>query len=211
LAAESSSVIIISVKPHQVRSVIEEVRDVVSGKLIISVAASVPTEVIERAARGARVIRVMPNINALVGRSITAVAPGRTATEEDVRLALEIFGCVGDCVVVEEELMDAITAYSGSGPAYVLEFLEALIYAGLRIGLPRDKALELAIKTLVGTSKLLSETKAHPAELRELVVTPGGVTIEAIYALERNGFKATLMDAIYEAYKRAKELSKKLG
>jgi len=210
-AVAKSNIIIISVKPHQVRGVLKEVRDLLNNKLLISVAASITTKFIEGLVRGVRVIRAMPNINALVGESITAISPGSTAKEEDVKLAMEIFGSIGECVVVEEELMDAITAYSGSGPAYVLAFLESLVYAGLRIGIPRDKALELAIRTLIGTSRLISETKVHPAQLRELVITPGGVTIEALYALERNGFKATIMDAVYEAYKRAKELSERLN
>ena len=207
-AVEHSDVVVISVKPFQVAGVLKEVRDLVDyDKLLISVAAGVTSDFVERVlGREARVIRAMPNINAVVGESVTALARGAHAREEDMEIAKEIFGTVGHCVEVEERLLDAITAYSGSGPAYALVFIEAMVQAGLKTGIPRDLSLLLAAYTLSGTARLLLETGRHPAELRDLVTTPGGVTIEAIHVLERSGFRAMLMDAVHEALKKSLQI-----
>ena len=210
-AVKDADVVFICVKPHQVRGVLDEIRDLVKDKLIISVAAAVTTEFIERRAPGARVIRAMPNINIVAKSSVTAICPGKTAREEDLRVARELFDTMGSSIVIDEVYMDAVTAYSGSGPAYALVFFESLLLAGMKIGLPRDVALKLAVDTMTGTARLLEKLRSHPAELRDMVITPGGVTIEAIHVLERNGFRAILMDAINEAYRKSKVITESIS
>jgi len=210
-AVGGARIVFLCVKPHQVPGVLREVSDLLAGKLLISVAAAVATEYLESLAPGARVVRAMPNINIMAGHSATAISPGRRASEEDVKVAKELFELMGYCVVVEERYMDAITAYSGSGPAYALVFFEALLLAGLKVGLPRDVALELAIHTLSGTAKLLEKVKAHPAELRDMVITPGGVTIEGVHVLEKAGLRAIIIDAVSKAYLKSAEISRALN
>ncbi len=210
-AVKGADIVFICVKPHQVAGVLRQTADLLKGKLLISVAAAVTTEYIESLAPGARVVRAMPNINIIVGCSATAISPGKSAGEEDLKIAKKLFELMGYCVVVEERYMDAITAYSGSGPAYALMFFEALLLAGLKVGLPRDVALELAIHTLSGTAKLLESLKAHPAELRDLVITPGGVTIEGVHILEKAGFRAVVIDAVSEAYEKSAKITSLLN
>jgi len=210
-AIKGAEVVFLCVKPHQVPGVLRKISDLLAGKLLISVAAAVRTDYLETLAPGARVVRAMPNINITVGHSATAITPGRTASEEDLAVTKELFDLMGYCVVVEERYMDAITAYSGSGPAFAFIFFEALLLAGLKVGLPRDIALELAIHTLTGTAKLLEATKAHPAELRDMVITPGGVTIEGVHVLERAGFRAIIMDAVNETYRKAADIARALN
>lgn len=193
-------------KPHQVGGVLEEISGVVDGKLIITVAAGIETSFYEEKLPGARVVRVMPNINILSGYSATAICGGRSAGERELRIAEEIFSYMGYVTVVEERLMDPITAYSGSGPAFILEFFEAFLLAGLKIGIPRDLALKLAINTIVGTARLLEDDGRHPAELRDMVITPGGVTIEGVHVLEKSGFKAMIVEAVESAYKKSAAL-----
>lgn len=201
---------IIAVKPGQVKDVLEEIKDCVKGKPLISVAAAVSTGYIEKIV-DARVVRAMPNINAMVGLSATAITKGNSATQEDLDVAKEIFSHIGFVTVLEEKYMDAVTAFSGSGPAYVLQFYEAFLLAGLKIGLPRDAINQLALYTIKGTAKLLEDFERHPAWLRDLVITPGGVTIDAIHVMEEKGFKAILMSAIFEAFKKSEDISKLLN
>lgn len=210
-AVSNTDIVLISVKPYQVEKVLEEIKDLIEDKLIISVAASVTTNFIESFGGRLRVIRAMPNINIMAGHSATALCKGRYASEEDMILAKELFKVLGHVVVVEENLMDAITAYSGSGPAYVLEFFEAFILAGLKVGLPRSVALELAIHTIIGTAKLLEKYKRHPAELRDMVITPGGVTIEGIYEIEKSGIKSVIIDAVQKAFEKSVTLSSEIN
>ncbi len=210
-AVSSADLVLISVKPYQVANVLREIRDLIKDKLIISVAASVTTRFIESFGERLKVVRAMPNINIIAGHSATAICKGRYANEDDVALAKELFKALGHVVVVEENLMDAITAYSGSGPAYVLEFFEAFILAGLKVGLPRAIALELAIHTIIGTAKLLEKHGMHPAELRDMVITPGGVTIEGIYEMEKSGIKSVIIDAVQRAFEKSIMLSEKIN
>ncbi len=211
-AVSSSDILILSVKPNQVIPVLEEVREyVMNGKrLIISVAAIITTKYLEDRFEGIRVIRAMPNINIIARHSATAICRGRNVGEKDVMMARKLFEAMGFVVEVEEKYMDAVTAYSGSGPAYVLEFFESFLLAGLKIGLPRDIAYDLAIHTIIGSAKLLEKGDKHPAEYRDMVITPGGVTIDAVHILERTGFKADIIDAIKEAYEKARNISEKL-
>ncbi len=206
-----ADIVFLSVKPGQVRGVLEEISSEIEGKLLISVAAAVSTVFLESLAPGARVIRAMPNINVIVGASATAITKGKSAREEDLEIAKKLFSYMGEVVVVEEKYLDAITAFSGSGPAYVLQFYESLLLAGLKIGLPREVAQDLALYTIIGTAKLLEATSGHPAELRDMVITPGGVTIEGIYVMEESGFKAIVMNAIERACEKSKKIAEILN
>jgi len=210
-AASTSEIIFLSVKPTQVAGVLKEIGELLSGKILISVAAAVSTSYIESLAPGTKVIRAMPNINIVVKSSATAISPGKNASKEDVEVARRLFETMGYVVEVDEKYQDAITAFSGSGPAYMLIFFESLLLAGLKVGLPRDVALELAVNTVTGTAKLLEKLGKHPAELRDMVITPGGVTIEAVHVMEREGFRAILMEAVERAFKKSEEISKKLN
>ncbi|WP_297536533.1 pyrroline-5-carboxylate reductase [Thermococcus sp.] len=206
-AAESAEVIFIAVKPSKVGEVLGEIADLIEGKLVISVVAGVSLKELKRFAK-AKFVRAMPNIAVLVGESFTAYT---TELEgEDVELVEKLLKTFGDCVHVEEEHMDAITGLSGSGPAYVTVFLEAMVYGGLRVGLPRDLAKRASLQTLLGTAKLLMETERHPAEVREWVITPGGTTIDGVFELEEGKIRTAIMKAVDAATKKSGILSKKV-
>lgn len=205
----SADIVIIAVKPAVVTDVLEGVCDLLSAdKLVISIAAGVRTDTIqEHLAEGVPVVRVMPNTPCLIGAGASALAPGRYADSVHMDLACEIFGSVGLAVRVTEDKLDAVTGLSGSGPAYVYMFIEALADGGVRMGLPKATALKLAAQTVAGAAEMVLETGEHPAELRDRVTTPGGTTITAITSLEKAGFRAAAMDAVAAAAQRSAELS----
>jgi len=206
-AVASSDVIILAVKPKDIPVVVADVKDLVSGKLIISIAAAVPLNRMESIAPEARFIRVMPNILIEVGEAFIAICPGSRATEEDFETAARIFSRMGEVVRVEESLMDAVTGFSGSGPAYVFTIMDAFADAGVKIGLPKELALRMAARMMLGSAKMVLEEKGRPMELRDMVATPGGTTIMGIYELEKGGVRAVIMNAVEAAVKRARELS----
>jgi pyrroline-5-carboxylate reductase len=180
-----------------------------SDTLLISIMAGVSTAAIETALQqSVRVVRVMPNTPALVMAGASALCAGSHAVEDDLTLTEALFAQVGTTCRVDEKLIDAVTGLSGSGPAYVLAFLEALADGGVKNGLSRDAALTLAAQTLLGTAKLYLETGEHPAALRDKVTSPGGTTIAGLYALEQGGFRGTVMGAVDAAVARSKELGK---
>lgn len=207
--AQAAQVIFLSVKPDQVAAVLAEVRDSFSGQyLIISIAAGVPIAKMEAALpAGARVIRVMPNTPALVGESASAFALGKSATAADGELAQKLFSVVGVAMQVKESLLDAVTGLSGSGPAYVYQFIEALSDGGVAAGLPRDVATKLAAQTVLGSAKMVLETGVHPGALKDQVTSPGGTTIEGVHELEKGKLRGTVMSAV----RAATDKSKKLG
>ena len=208
--AAGSDVLVLAVKPQVAGAVLREISSAVSaGKLIISIMAGVKTTTIEAAfPEEVRVVRVMPNTPALILEAASAFSPGAHATHEDISVACSIFELVGKAWKVEEKLMDAVTGLSGSGPAYVLTFIEALSDAGVKNGLPRDIATGLAAQTVLGTAKLLLATHEHPALLRDKVTSPGGTTTAGLHALEKDGFRGTLINAVDAATARSKELGK---
>ena len=163
---------------------------------------------LEAALPQSRVIRAMPNTPTLVGAGMAALALGGRATQEDADLALEIFEAVGRAVVVEERLMDAVTGLSGSGPAYVAVFIEALTDGGVKMGLPRHLALLLATQTVIGAARLCLEEEMHPGVLKDLVTSPGGTTITGLHVLEDGRFRGLVMSAVEAATLRARELGK---
>lgn len=207
-AATWADVILISVKPQIMSHVLDEIKPTMKdSKLVISVAAGVPTTLIEKRLGGkVPVVRAMPNIAAVVREAATAICLGKYATERDRATAKQIFESVGMVVDVDEDLMDAVTGLSGTGPMYVFQILEGLSDAGVKVGLSRDIANALSVQTLIGSSKLIRETKEHPAKLKDLVTSPGGTAISALHSLEKNGLKALLIDAVEVAAKRSAEL-----
>jgi pyrroline-5-carboxylate reductase len=207
-AASTADVIILSVKPQTVAKVIEEIADVLKPhQILISVAASVSTAYIEKHLKNpVAVIRAMPNTPSFVNKGMTGIAPGPNAGREQVDLARFIFDAVGRTVVVDEKHMDAITGLSASGPAFIYIVIESLAEAGVKVGLPRDIATELAAQTVVGAGSMVLETSEHPAKLKDMVTTPAGCTIDGILELEEGGLRVTLIKAVVRATQRAKEL-----
>lgn len=215
-AVEQSDVIIVAVKPSTVPPLMDEIRDALrDDQILISLAASLPLGLVEKlAGQPMPVFRAMPNIPVVVEEGATGVSVNSVATAADRELVEGIFRSVGVVCFVEEENMDAVTALSGSGPAYIYMVIEALIAGGLKMGLSREISTKLAEQTVLGAAKLVRETGLHPAILRDQVITPGGVTISAIHELERHGLRAMLISAIETATdhsrKRTKALMEKL-
>jgi pyrroline-5-carboxylate reductase len=209
-AIKNADIIILAVKPQNMADVLEDMSDMIDkNKLLISIAAGITIKFIEKyCKKNVRIIRAMPNTPALVGEGATALALGNNATEDDLALARHIFSSVGITVIVQEDLMDAVTGLSGSGPAYGFIIIEALSDAGVKMGLSRDIALTLSAQTLLGAAKLYLKGDKHPAELKDMVTSPGGTTIAGIKAIEDGKLRATLISAVEEATLRSKELGK---
>jgi pyrroline-5-carboxylate reductase len=200
-AAAGADIVVLAVKPGTLPKVLEEIREVLRPtQILLSLAAAVPISLIEKLTdSGMPVFRAMPNIPVVVEEGATAVAANAHCTAEQ-RAAIEnIFRAVGVVVFVEEELMHAVTALSGSGPAYVYMVIEAMIAGGLKMGLSREVSTRLSEQTVLGAAKLVRETMLHPAILRDQVITPGGVTISAIHELEKHGLRSMLISAIETA------------
>jgi len=206
-----SEIIILAVKPQVMEKVLKDIASFVKpSHLIISVAAGITLRFLsQHLGEKAKIIRTMPNTPALVQEGATALCAGKGVREEDLRVAKEIFQAVGKVVIVDESLMDAVTGLSGSGPAYFLFILEALIDAGVKMGLTRETSSLLTIQTCLGTTKLLLATSEHPAKLRDKVTSPGGSTIYGLHALEEGGVRSSLISAVEAATKRSRELGKK--
>jgi len=208
-AIKESEIIIYSVKPQILASVLKETASCLDmSKLVISIAAGVPLAAIESCVnKKLRLVRVMPNIAAFVKESATAIAAGKHTHQDDINLAKAIFDSVGKSVFIEENiLMDAITGLSGSGPAYIFLIVDALADAGVQMGLSRKDALFLSSQTVLGAAKLLMETKEHPGQLKDRVTSPGGTAIAGIHTLEKGGLRTTLINAVEAATARSKEL-----
>jgi len=208
-AAKQSDLILIGVKPFQVPEMIAEIKPALSkGKTIVSFAASVTTRAIEEAAgMEIAVIRAMPNTPSALGAGAAALCRGRFVSDAQMELAERIFETVGRTVVVAEKHMDAVTGLSGSGPAYIYIIIEALAEAGVKVGLPRDVATQLAAQTAFGAAKMVLETGYHPALLKDAVTTPAGCTIDGILELEEGGLRVTLIKAVMRATERARQLA----
>jgi pyrroline-5-carboxylate reductase len=205
-----SEVIVLAVKPQQLAEVLHEVRSAVGPKhLLVSIAAGVTLrQMTELLGEGRRVIRVMPNTPCLVGASASAFTPSAAATAADVQLTERLLNSVGRGFEVPEKLLDAVTGLSGSGPAFVFVMIEALSDGGVRMGLPRDLATQLAAQTVFGAAKMLLETGLHPGTLKDMVTSPGGTTIAGLHALEQGGVRGALMNAVEAATRRSAELGK---
>ena len=201
-------IVILAVKPQIMAPVVRQIAPAVTRKkLLISIAAGVSTTTI-RAALGkeARLIRVMPNTPALVLEGVTAIAKAEGLEPGDLDTAAEIFSAVGRVVTLDEDLMDAVTGLSGSGPAYVAVVVESLADGGVKMGLDRITAMTLATQTVLGAAKLMLETGMHPGALKDMVASPGGTTIAGIAAMEEGGIRNTLIKAVERATQRSREL-----
>ena len=207
-AVKGADIVLLAVKPTQVRGVLEEIRPLVSPRqLVVSVAASVPTAFLEEnLPAGVPVVRAMPNTPCAINVGMTGLAKGKHATTADVETARMLFEAVGRTVVVDEKHMDAVTGLSASGPAFLWIVLEALGEAGVKVGLPRDVATLLAAQTMHGAARMVLETGDHPALLKEGVTTPAGCTIDGILELEDGKVRIALIKAVVRATQRAKEL-----
>jgi pyrroline-5-carboxylate reductase len=203
--------IIIAVKPKDFEDLLKS--EVCCGasenKLIISIAAGITTKYIENiVGKNIPVIRAMPNMGAIIGQAVSSLSAGASAKVDDMKLAKEIFSMIGDVVEVDEDLVDAVTAVSGSGPAYFFYFIESLCEVAQELNLPADIAKKLVIKTALGSIKLLHDLKEDPEALRKKVTSKGGTTEAAFKVLEQKKFKEIIKDAVQEACKRSKEISK---
>ncbi|HOX15214.1 MAG TPA: pyrroline-5-carboxylate reductase [Smithellaceae bacterium] len=208
-AVKNANIIILAVKPQNFPETLTEIRPVVTqSKMFISIAAGVTTDFIEKAlSKTPRVLRVMPNVAAMVGEGAAAVARGHFAKKDDVQYALAILNAVGLAVEVDEKFMNAVTGLSGSGPAYCFVIIEALTDAGVQLGLTRDLAEKLAAQTMLGSARLCLTGKQHPAQLKNMVTSPGGTTAVGLKVLEEGKIRSTLMAAVEAAAKKAKELA----
>jgi pyrroline-5-carboxylate reductase len=204
----SSDVLVLAVKPQTMAVVLDDIRNSVSDKhLVVSIAAGVPIRKLADGLHGtSRIVRVMPNTPCLLGVSATGFAAGPGATADDVALVERLFNSVGKAIALPEALLDAVTGLSGSGPAFVYVMIEALADGGVKMGLPRDAALTLAAQTVLGSARMVLETKQHPAVLKDAVASPGGTTIAGLHALEKAGFRSAIIDAVEAATKRSAEL-----
>jgi pyrroline-5-carboxylate reductase len=210
-ATEEAEIVVLSVKPQIMSKLLDEIAPVLTDKkLVISIAAGVPIAAIERkVGHGVRIVRTMPNTPALVGAGATALVAGAHATDDDLDQAKALFDAIGKTVVVDEPLLDAVTGLSGSGPAYIFLVIEALSDAGVKVGLPRAVAQDLAAQTVLGSAKLLIDTGEHPGRLKDQVTSPGGTAIAGLHTLEAGGLRTTLMNAVEAATLRSRELGKK--
>lgn len=211
-AVETADVVIVAVKPTVLPSVLEEIRwGLRESRILISVAAAFPLAEIENiVSRRMPIFRAMPNIPVVVEEGATSIACNDVVTPDQKQLVEQIFRAVGAVCFVEEDLMHAATALSGSGPAYIYMIIEALIAGGLKMGLSHEVSTRLAEQTVLGAAKLVRETALHPAVLKDQVITPGGVTISAVHELERHGLRAMLISAIETATLHSRKLSRKL-
>src|SRR6185503_18359006 len=211
-AVVGAGLVVVAVKPQDIAEVLAEIAPVVThDQVILSVAAGITTSFIEsHLGEEAKVVRAMPNAPALVHEGIAAIAAGRSAGDADLALAEEALGHVGAVVRVAETDLDAVTALSGSGPAYFALLAEAMIEAGLLLGLSRDVSTQLVVQTMFGSARLLRDENMHPVELREAVTSPGGTTTRAIRELEVSGVRAAFLNAINAATERSRELAERV-
>jgi pyrroline-5-carboxylate reductase len=203
-----SNLVFLAVKPQQMATVLAELKPALtSNHLLVSIAAGISlAKMSAELNQFSRIIRVMPNTPALVGAGASAFARGATATPEDGQLVQSLLSTVGLALEVPEKLLDAVTGLSGSGPAYVYQFIEGLSDGGVRMGLPRDVATRLAAQTVLGAAQMVLTTGQHPGQLKDAVTSPGGTTIAGLHELELGGMRGILMNAVQSATERSKEL-----
>ena len=208
-AVLDSDFVFLAVKPQFLKDVFDEIRkSIPKNAVIISMAAGVKIEKLESMAPGARFIRMMPNVCAQIGQAMTAVSYNSNISEAEANTAIEILSCAGKVEIVPEKLMDCVTAVSGSGPAFVFMFIEALADAAVKNGMPRAQAYTYAAQTVYGSAGMVLESGKHPAILKDMVCSPAGTTIEGVAALEENGFRNAVIKAVSAACDRSIALGK---
>jgi pyrroline-5-carboxylate reductase len=210
-SAAEADIVFIIVKPGDVAKVLKEISGEIKNKLLISVAATVPLKFLRKNAPDARIVRIMPNLGALVQAAYTAYCCEPNVTTEDKKKVRTLLNMFGICDELDEKYLDAITALSGSGPGYMSIIVEALTYAGLKVGLPRNIALTCAAQTMMATGKLVLDLNEEPSKIKDMTTTPGGTTIEAIYQIEQSQIRPAMIRAIEEATKKSQEIREKLN
>jgi pyrroline-5-carboxylate reductase len=209
MAAAQADVVVLSVKPQRLSSVLKDLKDVRSEALVLSIVAGATLSKISTALKHPAVVRAMPNTPAQIGEGITVWTASADVREEQKETARSILSALGEEIFVEDEnYLDMATALSGTGPSYVFLFMEALIDAGVHMGFPRRIAEQLVLKTLSGSASYYGKVQMHPAALRNQVTSPGGTSAEALYYLEKAGFRTAISRAIWAAYQRSLELGK---
>ncbi|MFB3889942.1 MAG: pyrroline-5-carboxylate reductase [Candidatus Bathyarchaeia archaeon] len=209
-AAAEADILFICVKPGDVALLLKQLAKDIAGKLVISSAATLPLAFLKKTVPEAKFVRMMPNLAILVQASYTAFCCDADVMAKDKQKVQELLGLMGTCEEIDEKYMDAITGLSGSGPGYLSIIVEAMTYAGLKLGLPRNIAQSASAQTMLGTGKLVLELNEHPAKIRDMVTTPGGTTIEAIYQLEGSQVRQALIRAIEEAARKSQLIREKL-
>ncbi len=207
-AVTDCDIVILAVKPQQMETVLAQIKEGLDqDKTLISIAAGIRTDFIQqKIEKEMSIIRAMPNAPALIGKGMLVISPGKHASEASKRVAEELLSLVGEVLVLEEKYQNQSTAINGSGPAYLFLFVEALIDAGVKVGLPRDVAFELVIETIIGSAQMIKETGKHPAVLKDMVTSPGGTTIAALKVFEGGGLRGITFAAVEEAVKRAEQM-----
>jgi len=205
---KQADMLVLAVKPQILEGVLAEIRDVITDKqVIISIAAGKSIAWLEeRLQKPVKIVRCMPNTPALVGEGCTGICFNDLVSEEEKAKALELFNCLGKGYEVPEKLMDVVVGVSGSSPAYVFMFMEAMADAAVLMGMPRNQAYEFTAQAVMGSAKLMMETGKHPGELKDMVCSPGGTTIEAVKVLEEKGMRGAVIDAVIRCVERSKEL-----
>lgn len=203
--ADKCDAVLIAVKPAQVRDVTAQIKDKLADRLLISIAAGLTVDQLVEAG-GHKVVRVMPNTPSQVGSGMSALCRNDQVSDTEFAEVMKIFESVGKAAEVQESLFDAVTGLSGSGPAYVYLFIEALADGGVLAGLPRPMAIEFAAQTVAGAAQMVLETGRHPGELKDAVCSPGGTTIEGVRNLEAGGFRSTVVEAVMAAAEKSEEM-----
>lgn len=207
-ACSESDILILAVKPNVIYDVIEDIKhEIKNDQIIISIAAGQSIDKISSAfGKELKIIRVMPNTPALVGEGMSGIAANENVNSDDLDLVLKIFNSFGVGEIIDEKLMDAVTAVSGSSPAYIFMLIEAMADAAVQEGMPRSKAYTFAAQAVLGSAKMVLETGKHPGELKDMVCSPGGTTIDAVTVLEKNGFRSAVMEAMKACFEKSKSL-----
>lgn len=208
--ARECRIIVLAVKPQIIAGVMNEVGPALDDShLVISIAAGISLDILESYSAKTRFARVMPNTPARIGQGVSAYCLGKNCTGSDRQTVEVIFGCLGTVIAASESQMHAVTGLSGSGPAYVFQFIESLIDAGVMLGLTRDIATVMAVQTVIGSAELMKESNEHPAKLKNEVTSPGGTTAAGLFELEQGAFAGTIMKAVRAAAERSRELAEK--
>lgn len=209
----NSDIIILAVKPSYIKPVLEGCKEEFTiDKMLISIAVGVPIKVYKNLlGEDVKIIRTMPNTPAMVGEGMTLLACDKNVTIDEKKLAIELFECVGKVEELDERLMSEVTALTSSSPAYVFIFIEAMADAAVHSGLSRAQAYRLAAQAVLGSAKMILDTGMHPGELKDMVCSPAGTTIEAVRVLEKKGFRSAVLDAMGECNRRAKEIGRELS
>lgn len=209
--AKFSDILILSIKPNKYKTVIDTIKDLIKeNTIIISIAAGISIKTIEEYFdKEVKIIRTMPNTPAMVGEGMSSLCSNKNVNEDEVTLVEDIFRAFGKVEVVDENLMDVVTGVSGSSPAFVYMFIEALADGAVLEGLPRDKAYKMAAQAVLGSAKMVLETGKHPGQLKDEVCSPAGTTIESVYSLEKNDFRGSIIEAVKVCVEKAKAMGNK--